>query len=73
MFSIDLFDLTFTYVLFFRRLPAWVVWDGRSWESSGRASASGLMSPTTGVAFLRARATSCSRSCLIKLISRDDK
>lgn len=62
-----------TYTLFFRRALPEVLKDGRSWESSGRASASGLMSPTTGVAFLRACATCCSRASLIALISTDGK
>lgn len=42
-------------------------------ESSGRALIRGLMSPTTGVAFLRASAACCSLACLMELISESKK
>lgn len=42
-------------------------------ESSGRALIRGLMSPTTGVAFLRASAACCSLACLMELISKSKK
>ena len=60
-----------TYTRFFREafLEVLVV-EGMSWQSSGRASASGLMSPTTGMAALLAWATCCSLASLMELISK---
>lgn len=43
-----------------------------SCESSGKASARGLMSPTTGVAWRRASAACCSLACLMELISGEE-
>lgn len=64
-------DCVGTYIFLLLWWRAKVVEDGTatSWQSSGRASASGLRSPTTGVACLRALATCCSLACLMELIS----
>ena len=64
-----------TYALFFllfRRevCAAGVAAMAASSESSGRALIRGLMSPTTGVAFLLASAACCSLACLMELISK---
>lgn len=63
-----------TYTLFFllfRRAVGRVavVAVATSWERSGRALASGLMSPTMGVACLLASAACCSLACLMEQIS----
>lgn len=69
-------DATFStyawFFLLFRRAALVVAMGAMSCESSGRASASGLISPTTGVACRRASAACCSLACLMELISGEE-
>lgn len=61
---------TYTLIFLLLRQATGAVEAGeKSWERSGKASASGLMSPTTGVACLRTSAAWSSFACLMELIS----
>lgn len=74
--TITSWQWTGTHVWFFRlfrrAVLAVAAIGAMSCESSGKASARGLMSPTTGVAWRRASAACCSLACLMELISEDN-